>query len=1358
MAGGLRSPARRVCAVVAAVAAAATGLTLAVTAAPVAAQPHDPQWLPCTSLDGSRVERVELILALDKSGSLRNVDPNGTRRRRAVHGVVERLADLQSSVAAQLAAAGVGSGFAIDVALSAFDTESEIAATFAPVTPEHPGAAAIDKVVDEAGNTDYRPAIETALQLFEESTNARAATTCRMFVMFTDGILDPYDTATGRRPDLEERAGRHVVDLLADVCGADSGLRQYRQRFDGLGVATYVAVLRGAAFDRGAGTAHIDALARASKQAIMALTGHVDSPLLDGVAPAAGCEPWSGQRAGKVIEIEDIDALAAELASAVGEVWLAVRQPRIHCSAPADGLAVFEGEWPYVLAVRGRGDRRLCTLTPPLDGEVELTWHRSNMPPYLSWRIDGDSDFEFYETLTADDEALSFDLVSEELPESSDYRTGAGISFVADSAWIDVIAVWTPAPQPGWPDQPAEVTVADGVGFDLLERDRHVLETLVDCRVHQRATWIEQAGGVRAYAASLCELQAPPAGEFEILLEAAGREGENRLSWHPVIAGDDVASVSPVLGAPVILRAGEASVSLGAGSPVLDRAAVPTAAITDSVRVFLTWRAPDGTPLLEAELLTAAEIDVRPTAAALIECGAEAQVAAARRSPGGEWALIVDSGCRLLSPPQGAVRATVAGDVRGEAWALVAPPVAGEESWLTRDDVDLTPLEPDRALFVGVGHPELADLVGEQLEFTLVAARSGDSSAFVEPQRELRTVTAYLPIPRCATAEVRAVRFDAPASEGEASPERARAENLCEIDPPPNGSLDVRLEPVEASDPASPALEWHPKSGGESNLEAEPSGALTLDSAGEPLVVGAVSAPLPADRIGPIETALRVVLRWRSVSGHDSHSGEQVRVTVELRAPDLLVCRDTPRVYRGSSEVPEVPLVVETGCLLLAHGAGTVSLTEVNGSVAGLRWLIPQVSVEAGDADLPVRIETDGVLPNDPLNRTFTFELVATLSGDGDRRPGDRAQAELLLQFQRRSRLNCTGTPQIVGSPTEVPEGPLVVDTGCVLEVPAEAGEVTVAVSGGELAGAPWVVRGDVRLRPGDGDLPILIETAEPLPNRRYDLLATFELAATWRSPDGVEQSVGSLTASGGDSPEVAVALRARPDSAQAGLLAAALLIGGLLAGWLLLAGLGRHVNQLPRSGAYRVFDGKATATVTPGQAVELKGFDLDQILRGESEPLIRRRGRLRAGDLTIRLRRRWWNPSDLLGGGRAAVVPKNMTKPLVATAPSAGKPDSLPPSLAPRAVVVALESPTSVSKQDLDRRRARVWILTPSAGKQPPNVLTSVEGNLHKALRDLGRRLSGASADPDRPRTAQAPAPAAGRRPQPPRDSRPKG
>jgi len=520
---------RRAIAAAAAVVVLSTGVALVMADDPAHAQTDD--WRPCEdAAENGRIEGVEIVLALDRSGSLENVDPNGTSRRRALYGARESLGRLQESVSLLLGQSDSGADLGIDLALVAFDARSdtgtgaETVAGFARVSGEHPPDGRIQAALSKGGNTDYGPAVEEALGLFKGSSNADSGATCRILVLFTDGVLDPYDTAPGERPNLERQAEAHVSNLLADLCAPDPGDHDYRQRMDDLGVSSYIAVLTNDDFERGAGNSHLDELARASKQMFLAMTGHVASPLLRGVRDAPGCESWSAKRSGEVIEMRDIGDLTEELTNVFGELGLAVRAPSIHCTpgvVPEVGLV---GDWPHGYRISDPASEPLCTVTPPLDGEMALRAGGPQLPGEAVWLIDDGEQAVEDRRLRAGDAELPFNIVSSLLPP--DEPVGA-----VDGATIEIAATWYPDPElrTAWPKQPDEVGVASApLPIDLPDRETDKIKKLVDCLEYQRASWADADGGVRAAAPRLCNVEAPPAGDFEMTLVP---DDGNQLEW-----------------------------------------------------------------------------------------------------------------------------------------------------------------------------------------------------------------------------------------------------------------------------------------------------------------------------------------------------------------------------------------------------------------------------------------------------------------------------------------------------------------------------------------------------------------------------------------------------------------------------------------------------------------------------------------------------------------------------------------------------------------------------------------------------------------------------------------------------------
>lgn len=1288
-------------------AALAAGLATLGVSAPAAAQSDGEDWRPCGATGGTRIDRVEVVLALDRSGSLNTVDPGGTKRRRAVHGTRVGLGDLRDSVSALLADAELD--FAIDVSLIAFNASAETIAGFKPVGADHPSEADVNEAINTGGNTDYGPAIREALALFEGSVNEASTSTCRIFVLFTDGTLDPLNTFGGRRPSSERQAEEQARNLLDDVCLPDAGLEQYRQRFNGLNVSTYVAVLRGPGFDRGEGNSHSDRLARASKQVILALTGHEGAPLLGDTSAADGCEAASSDRAGKVIEMDQIDELAAELAKVVGDVWLAVRQPRLRCAdEPVGGAAVLEGEWPYVLAVRGPGEGRLCTLTPPLDGVVELTWRTPEVPPKVAWHFDDGAQRYSHRTLAAGEAAFSFDLVSDEL-EERDYRSGEGGTVVAEEAEVEVIAVWRPAPQPTPSEQPAQIRWSEQVTFGLPDRERAVLDALISCRVHQRAAWSDEPGGVRAQADGLCEVQAPPAGEFEITL--VERAEDNRLRWAMTVDDESTAAVP---GTPVLRAPGDAPLSLGARSQVLDRRDIPAEVFEDGVRYVLRWRSPAGEVVVDSETLTEAVIEVRPPVVEILECADEPEVIAVLDSSGADPALVVDTGCMLLSRGGGAVGVRTTGDLEGVPWQLVAPRSSDEATWPARDDllspasaILQEPSTPDSPLYVAVEHPNLGDFGGEDVEFTLVATPSEQSAALPEPQRATRSVAVYVPFPRCAD-RVGAVRVDVEAPDGGGFEQRARVQNVCEVSPPPSGLLEVRAEAA-----AGRIACW----GASRRPVGRPAcdTALIVEAGEDDVYVSAFSSTLPADLVAADEAILEVKVSWKSANGESQMQPRSVTVAVPEPSLNLIRCdpNTAPRVTNSGEEIPEGPILVDTGCDALAHPAGSLGVA-VEGDVAGVEWRIEEpLSVPAGSGGQRILIRSDSPLANDPIRGEFAFELVTWINVDGFEPPPSRVLRDVPFSGVARIRIRCDRSPEVVWDGPEVPEGPLAVDTGCTLLAPRQAGTTIGVTVEGDVAGVRWRLSESPQLVLGDEGRRILIETDGPIPNRRYDGDIDFTLAAVSTYEVGgrpaVEQSVGSEGAALG------LNLRARPNVAAAIPIAAGLLVAALVAVWLIVWFWTRRTARLPapsdlqvrtRSVKFRR-EGPTGLALTEGATQGLR----DAAVKGN-------RRKLTADGLTLRLRTAPWNLRRLVSGDPAELRAAEGAGRLVAWRCAAGQSSRLTAALRAGVVVLALDPPAG-NRPEL---RGQLWLLRARGSISPePDAIDSA---IDAAARELARKL----------------------------------
>ncbi len=952
-------------------------------------------WRPCGSPTGGgsieRIERAEILLVVDRSSSLENVDPGGNKRRGALERTREELTDLQERLSRFLGSTTPGSSFDVDVALIAFNVEADQVADLDPVGSNHPSGAEIAGAATSRGNTDYGPAIQQALEQFESSPYRDSEATCRILVLFTDGILDPYDTAAGRKSFLESRAESHVSELLEDLCSTDPGSRRYRDRMDDLGISTYVAVLKGWSFDRGAGITHLDGLALASKQAILALTGHADSPLLGGVAADPGCRGWSENRAGKVVDFEDIDGLAVELANAVGNIESGLRQPRIGCRSGPGDVADLVDEWPHALRVSDSLGEKLCTVTAPLDGTTTLTLAGRGEAAGVEWLIDDGITQASSRRLSAGDANLSFDVVSTGLPGDR--------AFGGFDAEVEVVSVWSPESQPGWLEQPLEDEQVTTVRFGVPDRERQWIDRLIQCRVYQRATWVSTDGGDRAEATPLCEVQAPPAGEFEVALESP--EGSRR-SWS--------ATRSVGRGDPILLAPGDRTISLGAAWRPFDRSEIPHESFDDVVTVVLVWRSPRGA-VLASRPIEDVNIEVRPASINLLECTNEAQVTGALAGDRADASIaVVDTGCTLLSPPRGTVTATVSGDLGGVPWELADRPT-GATGWRRPPRIDLDAGEPNRRLFVLIEHPELAGFVGSDGEFSLITGRSDEGIEIGISAPVPRSVAVYLPGPRCPDrveadlADTGGGRLDSmgpgpsavdtggggrldltgpgPSAVDTGGGGRldsmgpgpsAAARNICRIDPPPNGHLEVRI--AEVGSGAESGVEWRPVPA--ENQEAVLS-VLRIEAGDAPVAVDAVSGPLSAEML-PMETRVDVEVTWTSTRGYRSRERRRVVVGIpDIRQNQpLLRCPGTPGLVGSPVEVPTGPLVVDTGCVLVAPDVGTVTV-DVGGDIAGTPWRLgEEVRLGPGDDDFPILIRTADPLRNRGYDTVADFALAAT--------------------------------------------------------------------------------------------------------------------------------------------------------------------------------------------------------------------------------------------------------------------------------------------------------------------------------------------------------------------------------------------
>ncbi len=238
---------------------------------------------PCPA----NTEGVEVVLALDQSGSLTVEDPGGRDRRRAIEAVRQFTEIL-----------GEDADFNIDLALLSFDTEARLHAGFERISRSHPSDEDIAAAIaDGVGDTDYRKALEAALEQFENSSRSGDRNTCRILFFFTDGILDPFNTVArlGHVSAADQRvaaAEAHAEELIRDACLAPAS---YKNRLKDLDVRT-IAVLWGESFRR-RDNSHQGSMTIKSLQLFLALTADETSELIRDIAYHPACEQWASGEA-----------------------------------------------------------------------------------------------------------------------------------------------------------------------------------------------------------------------------------------------------------------------------------------------------------------------------------------------------------------------------------------------------------------------------------------------------------------------------------------------------------------------------------------------------------------------------------------------------------------------------------------------------------------------------------------------------------------------------------------------------------------------------------------------------------------------------------------------------------------------------------------------------------------------------------------------------------------------------------------------------------------------------------------------------------------------------------------------------
>ena len=266
---------------------------------------------PCSNPESG----VDVLIMMDQSGSLRNVDPDGEKRRKALRLIREKFSQ-SSAKNFRLAILGF-KGFKDGMEAGSYlDFTSQLLPDFKTASTSHPTDSVIEEAVKGNGDTDYKLALEASLELFEQKSNKNS---CRLLLFFTDGIIDPKEgpkmqlgVALNGLPITEED---YANDLLDDVCGVKD-LSDLKKRYMEANIQTY-AVLLGGAFESAltAGE-HKKQMATVSLQIIRALTGHENSDLekkVSGIPRPTTCRTWDDSQSGEIVFAENVDDLVNSL-------------------------------------------------------------------------------------------------------------------------------------------------------------------------------------------------------------------------------------------------------------------------------------------------------------------------------------------------------------------------------------------------------------------------------------------------------------------------------------------------------------------------------------------------------------------------------------------------------------------------------------------------------------------------------------------------------------------------------------------------------------------------------------------------------------------------------------------------------------------------------------------------------------------------------------------------------------------------------------------------------------------------------------------------------------------------------------
>lgn len=623
---------------------------------------------------------IEVVLALDRSGSLTIEDPEGRSRRRAIESMRRFTDDF-----------GEDADFSIDLALLSFDTEARLHVGFKRISSTHPSDEDITAAIaDGIGDTDYLDALEEALNLFENSPQSRDRDICRILFFFTDGILDPFNTVTRfgnlRASDQRVAAAEvHAEELVRDVClGTDS----YKDRLEDLDVMT-IAVLLGESFKQ-RDDSHRGSMTIKSLQLIQALTRHLTSELIRDIAPHPACEQWTGggvagvpgdseagssgsdsesgsggdpsdpgafdgssvdqsaasESDGLVIPLDDVDDLVEAIEAVGEEVDLVKRQPKLDCR-PVPSEAEIVGVWPGHAVAEG-----ICTVEAPEDGRAYISVSEvADEVDEIDWGLSFDSGSDpggedRVEIQSGDGErdlhALSTRFPDDRLSNSSRTTLIVSIEWRPESSQSDVQAIRSP---------PVEIE---------YDRDAYFQPNLV-CKDWTPASVVPNDGRpLSVVADDICEVNSTGAGETTLVPVG------DRLDWIPVpCKNGDCRSWS--------LRS-----DLTEG--------LTYAPFEEKVRVGLEWRSPSGALLwsgvdedgrgadgrddLEEVVV---EVDLGQAEPPHLDCSGDPPEVAGSGGEAPEEPLRVDTGCILQPPTGGQVVAEVVEDgssAGGVDWML----------------------------------------------------------------------------------------------------------------------------------------------------------------------------------------------------------------------------------------------------------------------------------------------------------------------------------------------------------------------------------------------------------------------------------------------------------------------------------------------------------------------------------------------------------------------------------------------------------------------------------------------------------------------------------------------------------------